>query len=209
MIVDQVLDEPQAMIDAACEAAFYVPPHTNYPGINARVPESYYLTVVTALRGPIEAAFGLSRFAYLTYFGFFALATTSARDAQPIQKIPHRDSPDPNRLAMVHYLCRDELGGTGFFRHGATGFESVGATRQQMYETVAGRELRAASNPAPHYADENTQGYALIGKSDAVFNRLIMYRSHVLHSALLGEGAGSADPRTGRLTVNGFIEVAA
>lgn len=209
MIVDQVLDEPQAMIDAACEAAFYVPPHTNYPGINARVPESYYSTVVTALRGPIEAAFGLSRFAYLTYFGFFALATLSARDAQPIQKIPHRDSPDPNRLAMVHYLCGDDFGGTGFFRHAATGFESVDATCRQVYETVARRELQAAGDSASHFADENTQGYKLIGKSAAVFNRLIMYRSHVLHSALLGEGAASADPGTGRLTANGFIEIAA
>jgi hypothetical protein len=40
----------------------------------------------------------------------------------------------------------------------------------------------------------------------AVFNRLIVYRSHVLHSALLGPTGGSADPASGRLTANGFIE---
>ena len=50
MIVDDVLADPQAMIDAACEATFYVPHHTNYPGVNAPVPQSYYLTVITALR---------------------------------------------------------------------------------------------------------------------------------------------------------------
>ncbi|MGH8178698.1 MAG: DUF6445 family protein [Steroidobacter sp.] len=207
MIVDHVLEHPQAMIEAARRATFYAPRHTNYPGINARLPQAYYLTVVTALRGPIEAAFGLSRTDYLSYFGFFALAITSGRDAQPVQKIPHRDAPDPNRLAMVHYLCRGQFGGTGFFRHRATGFESVDAARQRTYEAVARRELAEAGS-LTHYAGAGTRNYELIGQSEAVFNRLIVYRSHVLHSALLGDGSASADPGEGRLTANGFIEAA-
>lgn len=209
MIVDHVLEDPQAMVDAARAETFYVPLHTRYPGINARLPESYYQTVVTALRGPLEAAFGLSRFAHLTYFGFFALATLSGRDAQPIQKIPHRDSPDPNRLAMVHYLCRGAFGGTGFFRHRTTGFESVDTGRQHAYECVARQELAQGGASATHYAGADTTCYELIGHSDAVFNRLIVYRSHVLHSALLGGGGSSDDAGEGRLTANGFIEVAA
>jgi hypothetical protein len=51
--------------------------------------------------------------------------------------------------------------------------------------------------------------YALVGQADRVFNRLILYRNHVLHSALLGAEPGSADPDEGRLTANGFIEAAA
>jgi hypothetical protein len=208
MIVDDVLADPQAMIDAACEATFYVPHHTNYPGINAPVPQSYYLTVITALRGPIEAAFGVSRAAYLSYFGFFALATVGASDAQPIQKIPHRDSPDPHRLAMVHYLCRGSFGGTGFFRHRATGFESVDVSRQAHYEGAARQEVDETPRQTTAFIDARTRNYQLIGQSEAVFNRLIVYRSHVLHSALLADGAGSADPTVGRLTANGFIEAA-
>ena len=208
MIVDEVLADPQAMIDAAGEAKFYVPHHTNYPGINAPLPQSYYLTVVTALRGPIEAAFGLQRSAYLSYFGFFALATVGASDAQPIQKIPHRDSPDPNRLAMVHYLCRGNFGGTGFFRHRGTGFESVDASRQVQYETAARREVDETPLEAAGFIAAQTHNYELIGQSEAVFNRLIVYRSHVLHSALLADDAGSNDPTVGRLTANGFIEAA-
>lgn len=208
MIVDEVLADPRAMIDAASEAKFYVPQHTNYPGINAPVPQSYYLTVITALRGPIEAAFGVSREAYLSYFGFFALATIGAAAARPIQKIPHRDSPDPNRLAMVHYLCRGTFGGTGFFRHRDTGFESVDAPRQPRYESVARRELEETQSDATGFTDAQTRNYELIGKSDAVFNRLIVYRSHVLHAALLADHACSADPTAGRLTANGFIEAA-
>ena len=48
----------------------------------------------------------------------------------------------------------------------------------------------------------------LLGQSEAVFNRLIIYRSHVLHTALLADNAGSPDPAVGRLTANGFIESA-
>ena len=206
LIVDDVLAEPEAMIDAAREADFYTPPHTHYPGLNAPLPESYYRTVVTALRGPIEAAFGLRGDAYLKYFGFFALATTPVREAEPIQKIPHHDGPDPQRLAMVHYLCRGDQGGTGFFRHKATGFESVDQTRHDAYVAVAQAQLAARGLGAAAYAGPDMADYDLIGQADCVFNRLIVYRNHVLHSALLGPEPGGRDPGQGRLTANGFIE---
>jgi hypothetical protein len=209
LIVDDVLADPDAMIAAAREASFYVPPHTNYPGLNAPLPEAYYRTVVTALRGPIEAAFGLRADAHLKYFGFFALATTGIADAEPIQKIPHHDGPDPDRLAMVHYLCRGEHGGTGFFRHKATGFESVDQTRQDPYVAIAKAQLAATGVGRAAFAGSDMADYDLIGEVDCVFNRLIVYRNHVLHSALLSPRGAAADPGRGRLTANGFIEAVA
>lgn len=209
LVVDDVLDAADAMIAAACEADWYVPAHTNYPGLNARLPQAYYQTVVTALRGPIEAAFGLSRAVRLSYFGFFALATLSPAEARPIQKIPHHDSPDPQRLAMVHYLCRGEFGGTGFFRHRSTGFESVDRMRRDRYVAAASTELAQGRGTRDSYAAAHLEHYDLIGQADLVFNRLVVYRSHVLHSALLGSDTHSRDPARGRLTANGFIEAAA
>lgn len=206
LVVDDVLADPDAMIEAARTAHFYSPPHTNYPGLNANLPEAYYRTVVTALRGPIAAAFGLPAEALLKYFGYFGLATTSARDAQPVQKIPHHDGPDPARLAMVHYLCRGDQGGTGFFRHKATGFESVDHERHATYVAVAQAQLAERGVGISVYAGDGMADYELIGQSDCVFNRLIVYRGHVLHSALLAPEAGDRDPGLGRLTANGFIE---
>jgi hypothetical protein len=203
LIVDDVLADPWAMVDAARAAEFYRPPHTNYPGLNASLPEAYYRTIVTALRGPIEAAFGVSASAVLKFFGFFALATTSIEAASPVQMIPHLDAPDPRRLAMVHYFCQGEFGGTGFFRHAATGFESVDATRQDAYAAAIEAELVQERRA---FASADTPGYALIDQAEAVFNRLIVYRGHVLHAGLLGRGGGAADPASGRLTANGFIE---
>lgn len=205
MVVDNVLADPEVMVDAARHADFYVPEHTRYPGLNAPLPEGYYQTVVTALRGPIEAAFGLPRDAWVRFFGFFALATTPAERAEPIQKIPHYDTVEPGRLAMVHYLCRDDFGGTGFFRHRLTRFESVDASRQAAYIAAAKPELEAASHES--YADDGTTGYELVGEAEMVFNRLIIYRAHVLHAGLLGRAPLNEDPVAGRLTANGFIEV--
>jgi hypothetical protein len=207
MIVDDVLAHPQQMIDEACTADWYAPEHTHYPGRNARLPDAYYQTVIAALRGPIEAAFGLSREAYLKYFGFFALATTPVEHAQTVQKIPHHDSFNPNRLAMVHYLCRGAFGGTGFFRHKCTGFESVDSARDVTFAQCAQEELREMSADAP-YINGDSPHYALIERMDMQFNRLIVYRSHVLHVALLGSEVLSPDPRLGRLTANGFLEAA-
>jgi hypothetical protein len=205
MVVDNVLADPEAMINAAQRADFYVPEHTKYPGRNAPLPEGYYQTVVTALRGPIEAAFGLPRDVWVKFFGFFALATTPADQAEPIQKIPHHDTVDPGRLALVHYLCRGDFGGTGFFRHKSTGFESVDAAREAAYVAAAKPELEAASLRG--YADAGMANYELAGEAEMVFNRLIIYRTHVLHSGLLGRGPLSHDPAIGRLTANGFIEM--
>lgn len=196
VIVDNVLAEPQSLIDAACQADFYVPEHTRYPGLNARLPEDYYSLIVRALRGPMQAAFGLPADIYLDYFGYFGLVTTAPEEADPIQNIPHHDGPDPNQLAMVHYLGRDAFGGTGFFRHKATGYEAIDPARRDRYVATAKAELEAGGGMAH---------YETIAAAEPVFNRLIVYRGCVLHSALPGSALLSRDPVKGRLTANGFV----
>ena len=194
VVVDNVLAEPQTLIDAACVTAFYVPEHTRYPGLNARLPEDYYRLIVGALRGPMQAAFGLSTSVFLDYFGYFGLVTVPPEEADPIQTIPHHDGADPHQLAMVHYLSRDAFGGTGFFRHRTTGFESVDPFRRDHYAEIAHAELEGGM-----------AGYEQIAEAEPVFNRLIVYRGHVLHSALPGNAPLSRDPANGRLTANGFV----
>jgi hypothetical protein len=205
LIVDNVLAEPEAMVACASSAQLYVPPHTNYPGFNANLPESYYRAVLHALRQPLEIAFGLPPRAYLEYFGFFGLSTRPAAEATLAQRFPHVDCDDPRRLAMVHYLCGEGFGGTGFFRQQATGFLSVDQARARPYVEAVMLERKQAESSPPAFPGEGMSHYDLIAKTEAVFNRLIVYRSHVLHAPLLGPDGASADPRSGRLTANGFI----
>lgn len=209
LIADKVLAEPERMVDHAAGAEFYVPPHTHYPGTNANVPEAYYRTLINALRPALAEAFGLPLRAYVGYFGFLGLSTHRAADATEAQRFPHVDSYDPNRLAMVHYFCGAPHGGTGFFRQSATGFESVDQGRARLYVDEVMRERTRSEGLTPAFPSETMAQYELIGKSDAVFNRLIVYRSHIFHAPLLGAGGLSGDPRLGRLTANGFITPAA
>lgn len=209
LVVDNVLAEPEAMIDWASRADFYVPPHTHYPGFNANLPESYYRAVIAALRQPLESAFGLSMRAYLKYFGFFGLSTQAAADATPAQRFPHVDCYDPNRLAMVHYFCRPGFGGTGFFRQQATGFEWIDQARAKRYVDSVMAERQQSEGEPPAFPSAGMPHYELVGSAEPAFNRLIVYRSHVLHAPLLDPAGASADPRQGRLTANGFITPAA
>lgn len=47
----------------------------------------------------------------------------------PIQRLPHVDGLEPDRLAILVYLSGAETGGTAFYRQRATGYETVDAAR--------------------------------------------------------------------------------
>ena len=207
LVIDDALALPEALIDQAIQATFSRPDHTRYPGLNAPLPEAYSQVVMTALRPLLARGFGIPTHLPLSFFGFFALATDPPEELAPIQKIPHHDSVDPFRIALVHYLCRGQTGGTGFFRHKATGFEGVDARRRPVYVAHAGAELKAATAQLTRHVTPETPNYEMIDQADIVFNRLIVYRSHVLHAGLLDKATLSDDPAAGRLTANSFIEV--
>jgi len=45
-----------------------------------------------------------------------------------------------------------------------------------------------------------------VGRQDGVFNRMLIYRRNTLHSGQLARGfVPDPNPRTGRLSINGFL----
>ncbi len=208
LIIDDAISQPERLVEAAFVAPFERPAHTRYPGLNAPLPEFYGRGILNAVNPLLARGFGMPANLRKTMFGFFALATQAPEELEPIQKVPHHDSPDPFRIAMVHYLCQDVAGGTGFFRHKATGFEGVDARRRPEYVRLAAAELEEASGRLTHHVTDETPNYELIDFAELKFNRLIIYRSHVLHSGLLEGAVLTDDPRTGRLTANSFIDIA-
>lgn len=207
LIIDNAISEPERLVEAARTATFERPAHTRYPGLNAPLPEFYGQGILSAVNPLLARGFGMPANLRKTMFGFLALATQPPEDLEPIQKVPHHDSPDPFRIAMVHYLCHDMPGGTGFFRHKATGFEGVDARRRPDYVRIAAVELEAARDQLTRHVTLDTPNYEMIDFAQLKFNRLIIYRSHVLHSGLLEGASLTDDPRTGRLTANSFIDI--
>ncbi len=195
IVIDDLLLNPDDLIECAVHARFSAPDATYYPGLN---------TLLPVLRPSLMRAFGVGQSA-LTARAFFALSTKRAEEMVPLQKIPHYDQPDSRCLAMIHYLGRDQAGGTGFFRHIPSGFESIDSTRREAYMQQVATELEALGNTLTGYTGPRTPNYELLETVKPEFNRLVIYRSHVLHCALFDGARLTDDPRTGRLTANSFF----
>ncbi|WP_414994042.1 DUF6445 family protein [Asticcacaulis sp.] len=204
LVIDDVLLNPDDLVEAAVQTPFSAPEATFYPGLNAPLPATYLQTLLPILRPSLMRAFGIGE-GRLASRAFFALSTFSPAEMVPLQKIPHYDQPDPRCLAMVHYLGRNQGGGTGFFRHTPTGFESIDRSRREGYMAQVAAELEALGDRLTGYTGADTPNYELLERVEPQFNRLVIYQSHVLHCALFDGARLTDDPRTGRLTANSFF----
>ncbi|EGF91517.1 histidyl-tRNA synthetase, class IIA [Asticcacaulis biprosthecium C19] len=205
LVIDDVVLEPETLVAMAADAPFAPPTGTYYPGLNAPLPRTYLETLLPVLRPSFERAFGIAHDTPLVANGFFALATHRLEDFGPWQKIPHYDQLRPDHLAMVHYLCPGQAGGTAFFRHRTTGFESVDLDRREVYLGTVQAELDRDGDLLTGYTGPQTPNFEITDSVEIRFNRLVLYRSNVLHCALFDGAKLEADVHTGRLTANSFF----
>lgn len=206
LLVEGALNRPEDLVDYAAREVAFEPvwgPSGGYPGVRAGAPLDYVETLVRAVDPSLRRAFGLDRVKLAKAECSFSLVTLPPERLAPLQRIPHVDTTDPLQFALLHYLCGPEHGGTAFYRHRATGFETLSPERQAAYEAVRARELEAT--PAA-YIDGGSPNYERTAAFDAAFDRVIVYRSRTFHSGRIAAGQHlSDDPRRGRLTANIFI----
>jgi len=203
---ERVMAEPEALVDHATREGTFDPawgPRGGYPGLRAPAPVDYVGALVRALSPMIERAFGLGAVEPVKTESSFSLVTLPPDRLAPLQRIPHVDTTDPLQFAVLHYLCDGRFGGTAFYRHRATGFETLSPERTAAFR--AARDLEVAQSEARYIVGDTAQ-YQRIGAVDAAFDRVVVYRSRLLHSGIIAPGAPlSADPRKGRLTANVFV----
>ncbi len=205
--VDEVLRAPQALVDFATAegqfAAVYGPAG-GYPGLRTDAPLNYVEAVVRALDPVIRQAFALDGVKLGRAECSLSLLTLSSDDLVASQRVPHIDTTNALQFAFLHYLCPAELGGTAFYRHRRTGFEALTPERLERYQAARAEEETREDEPG--YITGDTEHFEQIAAVDAAPNRLIVYRSRLLHSGRIPCGAPlSADPRHGRLTANTFL----
>jgi hypothetical protein len=210
LVVDNFVPEPQSLVDFAASQKFLAnSPY--YPGIRAAAPQAYQQFMLHSLQQTLIDYFELPA----TQLGFsvchFSLVTTPPTQLKLLQRIPHFDTTEKHALAAVHYLFQGDQGGTAFYRHRKTGFESIDESRTLEYY----RSLESENNGPylPKAVDGYIQGdtplFEQIAAQPGVFNRLILYRRHALHSGMITQHTSlSADPRVGRLTISSFIDPA-
>ena len=204
MVIDNFVADPEALIeDAAALAWGRYGPH--YPGPRAPVPPVTLARFLPALVRPMAQAFKLTAAPQLLE-AYYSLVTTPPADLAPIQRMPHFDGLERERLAVLHFLSRDEGTGTAFYRHRATGYETVDSARFETYRTRLEADIARDGLPTAAYIADDTPHFEQIARFEGRFNRALVYRGHALHCAWLPEDTVfSGDPRAGRLTVNTFL----
>jgi hypothetical protein len=204
LIIDDFLAHPEALVDFAAGANF-VTPKNWYPGLRAEpLPQPYVMEIIRALHTLIGENFELPSEGDVNVNTYFGLATMPPDSLSVLQRLPHFDTSNPRQVAVLHYLCDGAHGGTSFYRHRSTGYETVGESRQRLYYERLNAEAGAATPPARYMSGDDAL-YEETARIEAKFNRLAIYRSCALHSANVESGRLNRDPRLGRLTANIFL----
>ncbi len=212
LIVDDLLRDPEGMLGwAQTGTAFQRQEGDFYPGIRKPLDIAYASAMYAHLRELLLATFGAGADAAVTPVScVLSLATMPEAALRPIQSVPHFDSVERNLIASVHYLCDERFGGTSFYRHRSTGFESMDAQRLADYAPRLKQEVMRQGARSFTYIRGDTTLFERTASVDAKFNRAVFYRSSLLHSGDIAVDAGlSPVPRRGRLTANTLAAIGA
>lgn len=207
LIIDNLVEMPEVLIEAAARAKF-APAGRFFPGVRAMTPPFYQLFLMRHLREFVEKYLALPDSELKMQMCHFSLVTTPPSQLGVLQRIPHFDSLEDNGLATVHYLFKSNLGGTAFYRHRKTGYESITESRREAYFRSLESENDGPNMPEPKYICGDTALYEQIKSVDAAFNRMIVYRRNSLHSgSLTKDFCPDPSPLTGRLSINSFVDL--
>ncbi len=208
LVIDNFVADPQDLVNVAAHKHF-APTMRFYPGIRASAPLSYHYFITSELKPVLLDFFGLPDKPLRLSMCHFSLVTTPPNELSALQRIPHIDSLEPTGLAAVHYLFKANLGGTAFYRHRKTGFEFIDASRKNEYFQSLEKENDGPNMPTAEYINGDTPLFEQIAKQEAVYNRILIYRRNSLHSGCISKDfVPDLNPRTGRLSINCFIDLA-
>ena len=205
-------NEPVVVIDgfhpdfdelrAAAGRATFARHAPHYPGLQAPADPRHLGAVGAVLERVFREPFGITLGVDLVQCAYSLVTTPEAR-LTPMQRRPHIDTPDPGRIALLHYLSGEETGGTAFYRHRATGLDALDGASFRTFTDA----LPDDPEPGPGYMRGSDAAFEMIHHIKARPNRAVLYRSRLLHSGHIPEDLPlSDDPATGRLTLNSFFQ---
>lgn len=203
-----VIDGYSGMVPALLEAAYAAPYQhagASYPGIRAWADPTYLDQQRGLMMEVMQRVFGFTRGVRLDA-STFSLVTLAEGELGPLQRIPHYDHAGGDVIAIMHYLLGPESGGTAFYRHRRTGFETITPDRESAYNAALAQDEREHGTPPPRYCHGDSDWFEWIDEVEAQPDRLVLYRGRQLHSGVIpNPSALSPDPRKGRVTINMFI----
>ena len=192
-------------LEAAGRQAEYGPAGGMYPGIRARCDPAYLDRRRPLIVQVMGHVFGFRQNVRCDASSF-SIVTLNEANLAPMQRVPHYDEADEQVVAIIHYLQGPQSGGTAFYRHRRTGFETITPQREAAFAAALAEDVREFGEPEPGYYHGSGKRYEMIGEIEARPDRLVIYRGRMLHSGVIPDPAAlSANPANGRLTINMFM----
>ena len=206
VVVDDFLSSAGVLVEYAATQSIFIPGSASYPGLRAVSPSIYAFALRAFLSGIVCQAFGLDSDEVIAGTCGFALVTTPPGSLDVVQRMPHFDNTNRKQIALLHYLCPASKGGTSFYRHRGTQYETIDDARVATYTDAVRTELAALGPPPARYIDGDDAMFERIASFEAAFNRVLIYRSVNLHSASIGADFDfDPNPAAGRLTLNAIF----
>ena len=207
-VIDDMLAEPQAWVEQAVRnrGAFREAPGNAYPGIELPVPAAVNEALIRYFSTYINRRFGIRRIT--RSFSRISMVTKRPEQLQPLQSICHRDgtsvAPGERMLASVLYLFPDEtLGGTTLYRPIRADAEI--ATLQRHARHLPFSAFSDKYGIQPGYMTGGNDWFEPVLSLSARWNRMVIYDGMTFHSGDIHHPERlNDDPRTGRLSLNGF-----
>jgi hypothetical protein len=209
MVVDEVLLNPEVLIELAVmwREHFSLPNASAYPGLELWMPPAVSSLLDDWFRLHVRSVLGGRR--SLRMDCRLSMVTLPAEALQPKQWFCHRDDPGrvpgEMRAASVLYLFHDErFGGTSLYRP----TRPMAEIEQLVHDAghLGAPEFQARWDVAPGYMSESNAYFEKVLALPARFNRMVFYDGGLFHCSDNGPaGTLPDDPRTGRLTLNGFF----
>lgn len=204
VIIDGFSGMTGALLDAGY-AATYQHAGASYPGIRSWADPSYLDRRRDLMMQIMQRVFGFTKGVRLDA-STFSLVTLGEKELHPLQRIPHYDHSSGEVIAVMHYLLGSESGGTAFYRHRRTGFETITPAREDAYNAALAMDERQHGMPPAQFCYGDTDWFEMIDEVEAAPDRLVLYRGRQLHSGVIPDASLlSSDPRKGRLTINMFL----
>ncbi|WP_404339360.1 DUF6445 family protein [Pseudoalteromonas mariniglutinosa] len=211
IIVDNFLKSLQPVFNFATQYAYLQPPGSDgtlYPGKRDDMPTPYFRVfselIDTLLQNKrLKTA---DRNLYL-HRCKLSLVTQKPDQLAPLQRIPHIDSSDDKSYASVHYLVGPEFGGTTIYRYKPHNLIKITKDKEQLAFDMI-KQAQECADEHQGYLNSNTTLFEQVVNIEAKVNRVIIYKSNLLHSANIMDNINfNADIRTGRLSVASFFRI--
>lgn len=210
IVIDNFIANAESLVDFALQKGGVAEAAGFYPGLRSKAPALYELALRETLGDLMCETFNIKPSNIAAADSFYSMVATPTAALKGVQQIPHFDLPVPDDLAVLHYLCSAKHGGTSFYRHRQTGYESIDASRKAHYIETLDAEINAQGLPQPPaYINGDTDLFERIASKGAVFNRVLVYRCSSLHSGNIAKDYNfDMNPRTGRFTIATFLHSA-